>query len=135
MNTTSKQRKPNTLAATIVWTASVLMALALSVSVQARAQDATRNHSAQSQETVTPKTAQEHRDIAKQYQEKADAYRKEAETHKKMLEEYSKTVARNPKDTGENAYIKKMRVHCQKYVRAAESLAQEADEMAKYHLM
>jgi hypothetical protein len=26
-----------------------------------------------------------------------------------------------------------MRLHCEKYVRAAEVLAQEADEMAKFH--
>jgi hypothetical protein len=52
-----------------------------------------------------------------------------------MLTDYSKTVARNPKDTGENAYIKKMRLHCEKYINAAEGLAQEADEMAKYHTM
>ncbi len=55
--------------------------------------------------------------------------------HKKMLADYSKTVARNPKDTGESGYIKKMRLHCEKYSKAAEALAQEADEMAKFHTM
>jgi hypothetical protein len=82
-----------------------------------------------------PQTTQEHRERAEQYQKKAAEYRKEAEAHKKMLADYSKTVARNPKDTGENAYIKKMRLHCEKYIKAAEALAQEADEMAKYHTM
>ena len=38
-----------------------------------------------------------------------------------MLADYSKTVARNLKDTGENAYIKKMRLHCEKYINAAEA--------------
>jgi hypothetical protein len=40
-----------------------------------------------------------------------------------MLTKYSKTVARNPKDTNESGYIKKMRLHCEKYGRAAEALA------------
>ncbi|MBL8208882.1 MAG: hypothetical protein JNM09_31985, partial [Blastocatellia bacterium] len=45
------------------------------------------------------------------------------------------TVAKNPKDSTENPYIKKMRLHCEKYSKAAEALAQEADEMAKFHTM
>ena len=44
-------------------------------------------------------------------------------------------MARNPKDTGENPYVKKMRLHCEKYINASENLAREADEMAKYHEM
>lgn len=88
-----------------------------------------------SQEMKSPQTAQEHRERAEQYQKKAAEYRQEVEAHRKMLSDYSKTVARTPKDPGENAYIKKMRLHCTKYIRAAEELAREADEMAKYHLM
>jgi hypothetical protein len=86
-------------------------------------------------EMKAPQTAQEHRDRAEQYRKKAAEYRVEAESHKKMLADYSKGVAKNPKDTGENAYIKKMRLHCEKYINAAENLAREADEMAKYHEM
>jgi hypothetical protein len=52
-----------------------------------------------------------------------------------MLADYSKTVAKSPKETGENAYIRKMRLHCEKYSKAAEALAVEAEEMAKFHTM
>lgn len=99
------------------------------------AQATKHDHSAHAQEMKAPQTAQEHRARAEEYQKKAEEYRKEAEAHKKMLVAYSKTVARNPKDTGENAYIKKMRLHCEKYSRAADALAREAEEMAKFHTM
>ncbi|MBL8202708.1 MAG: hypothetical protein JNM09_00660 [Blastocatellia bacterium] len=101
------------------------------LSVLAVAQD----HHDHGQEMKAPQTAQEHRARAEQYQKKAEEYRKEAAAHKKMLADYSKTVARNPKDTGESGYIKKMRLHCQKYSRAAEALAEEAEDMAKFHTM
>jgi hypothetical protein len=89
----------------------------------------------QGQEMKAPQTAQEHRARAEEYEKKAAEYRSEAAAHQKMLKDYSKTVARNPKDTGENAYIRKMRLHCEKYIKAAEALAVEAEEMAKYHKM
>jgi hypothetical protein len=87
------------------------------------------------QEMKAPQTAQEHRERAEYYKKKAAEYRAEADSHKKMLAEYSKGVAKSPKDTGENPYIKKMRLHCDKYIQAAENLAREADEMARYHEM
>jgi len=87
------------------------------------------------QEMKSPQTAQEHRDRAEYYKKKAAEYRAEAESHKKMQADYSKGVAKNPKDTAENPYVKKMRLHCEKYAGAAENLAREADEMAKFHEM
>jgi hypothetical protein len=90
------------------------------------------NHS---QEMKAPQTAQEHGARAEHYQKQAEEYRKEAEAHRKMLADYSKTVARNPKDTIESRYIKKMRIHCQKFSKAAEALALEAEEMAKFHTL
>ena len=113
--------------------ACALLALAIAIPVPTLARDASRHYSAQ--EMKAPQTAQEHRERAEYYQKKAAEYRKDAEAHKKMLADYGKTVAKNPKDIGENAYIKKMRLHCEKYIKAAEALAQEADEMAKYHTM
>ena len=86
------------------------------------------------QEMKLPQTAGQHREIAEEYQKKAATYRKEAEAHRGMLSQYTKTVAQNPKDSGENSYIRKMRLHCEKFIKAAESLALEAEEMAKYHL-
>ena len=138
MNTTSKQSSRNAVAATIkTLAAGALLMLAASFSITASAQDAKQDHSGHvmGQDMKMPHTAQEHREHAEQYQKKAAEYRKEAEAHKKMLADYSKTVARNPKDTGESGYIKKMRIHCEKYSKAAEALAQEADDMAKFHTM
>jgi hypothetical protein len=86
-----------------------------------------------SQEMKIPQTPQDHRELADRYQKKAAEYRQEIEMHKKMLAEFSKKVAKNPKDTGENPYIRKMRLLCEKYISAAEGLAREADEMAKFH--
>lgn len=94
-----------------------------------------QDHHDHGQEMKAPQTAQEHRARAEEYQKKAAEYRQEAAAHRKMLADYSKTVAKNPKDTSENAYIKKMRLHCEKYGKAADALAQEAEEMAKYHTM
>ncbi len=138
MNTTSKQVSRNAVAATIkALAAGVLLMLVASLSTSALAQEAKQYHSGHvmGQEMKMPHTAQEHREHAEHYQKKAAEYRKEAETHRKMLADYSKTVARNPKDTGESGYIKKMRLHCAKYSKAAEALAQEAEEMAKFHTM
>lgn len=136
MNTIIRQTiRRSTATAIRTLTAGALLALAIALTGPSLAQGAKQDHSAHAQEMKAPQTAQEHRERAEQYQKKAAEYRKEAEAHKKMLADYSKSVARNPKDTGENAYIKKMRLHCEKYIKAAEALAQEADEMAKYHTM
>ena len=126
--------KTNTTTMRLLISAVALILIA-GLSILGMAQDAKQGHSAHAQEMKAPQTAQEHRERAEQYQKKAAEYRKEAEAHKKMLADYSKTVARNPKDTGENAHIRKMRLHCEKYINAAEALAQEADEMTKYHTM
>ena len=138
MNTTSKQISRNAVAATIrtLITGTLLM-LAASFSITALAQDVKQDHSGHvmGQDMKMPHTAQEHREHAEQYQKKAAEYRKEAEAHKKMLADYSKRVARNPKDTGESGYIKKMRLHCERYGKAADALALEAEEMAKFHTM
>lgn len=138
MNTTSKQISRNTIAAPIkTLVAGTLLMLAASFSITVLAQDVKQDHSGHvmGQDMKMPHTAQEHREHAEQYQKKAAEYRKEAEAHKKMLADYSKTVARNPKDTGESGYIKKMRLHCERYGKAADALALEAEEMAKFHTM
>ena len=117
---------------------ALTLMLTASFSILGMVHEAKQDHSGHAmmgQEMKAPHTAQEHREHAEQYQKKAAEYRKEAETHRKMLADYSKTVAKNPKDTNENAYIRKMRLHCQKFSKAAEALALEADEMAKFHTM
>ena len=128
--------KTNTTTMWLLISAVALM-LTAGLSIWGMAQDAKQDHSghAMGQEMKVPQTAQEHRERAEEYRKKAAEYRKEAEAHRKMLTDYSKTVAKNPKDSTENPYIKKMRLHCEKYIKAAEALAREADEMAKFHTM
>lgn len=124
---------------TTMWLLISVVSLMLTVTLPmlSLARGSKQDHSdhAAGQEMKVPQTAQEHRERAEYYQKKAAEYRQDAEAHKKMLADYSKEVARNPKETSENPYLKKMRLHCDKYVKAAEDLATEADEMAKYHSM
>jgi hypothetical protein len=122
-------------------TTARLLAGALTLSLAAAAPalslgaGAAQDHTspAPAQGVKIPQTAGDHYELAESYRKKAVGYREEAEAHKKMLAEYSRRVAKNPKDPGENPYVRKMRLHCEKYFRAAEALAREADEMAKFH--
>jgi hypothetical protein len=127
------QRNSKTTTWLIVSALSLLLAFA--APIMSRAQESKQDHSghAQEQEVKIPQTVQDHLDLAEHYRKNAAEYRQEIEIHKKMLAEYSKGVARNPKDTVENPYIRKMRLHCEKYIGVAEGLAREADEVAKFH--
>lgn len=122
---------------TTIWLLSSTLSLLLFVAFPtlSRGQEKKQDHSdhAAGQEMKIPQTPRDHRELAERYQKKAAEYRQEIEMHKKMLADFSKTVARNPKDTGENPYIRKMRLHCEKYIKATASAAQEAEEMAKFH--
>jgi hypothetical protein len=136
MNTRNEQTNCKTTFTKIkALTAGMLLALAVSLPASSLAQAKPDHSGHQGHEMKAPQTAQEHRARAKEYREKAEAQRQDAETHKQMLADYSKGVAKNPKDTGENPYVKKMRLHCQKYIKAAEALAYETEEMAKFHEM
>jgi len=117
-------------------TIATLFFLALAgLNITTQAQDKHKDHHQAGSEAKVPETAADHKARAEAYLKKAAEYRQEAKAHNKMATDYSKTVARNPKDTNENAYIKKMRLHCERYARNAETLAVEAEEMAKYHNM
>ena len=115
------------LAITILLTLTAV-ASAQSVAVQ-------QDHAGQAamQEMKVPQTADDHRKHAEHYQQKAMEFRADVAAHKKMLAEYSKRIVQNSKTTLENPYLKKMRLHCEKYIRAAEAMALEAEEMAKFH--
>lgn len=84
------------------------------------------------QEMKVPETAKDHQEMAEHYQKVATQTREDIEMHKKMLADFDQTVAKNPK-SGENPYSKKMRLHCDRYIKAAEGLAAEADASAKFH--
>lgn len=81
-----------------------------------------------------PNTPQDHLALAEEYRKKAAAYRAEAEMHRQMLEEYKKGVATGPAGKApENPYLKKMKAHCEGYIKKAEEMAKDADGFAQYH--
>lgn len=125
----------NNRATTRLLGGALALLLAIAVSVSSLAEEAAQDHSgyASGQEVKIPQTAKDHYELAERYQKKAAEYRAEIDMHKKMLTEYSKGVAKNPKDTNETPYIKKMRLYCEKYISAKENLEREAAEMTKFH--
>ena len=84
------------------------------------------------QEMKVPETAKDHCEMAQHYQKVAAQTREDIEMHKKMLADFNQSAVKNPK-TGENPYSKKMRLHCEKYIKASEGLAAEADASATFH--
>ena len=82
-----------------------------------------------------PETAEDHYEMAEHYQKIEAQTRQEIEMHKKMLTEFSQGMARSSKDRNENPYLKNMRLHCEKYIKAAETLAREAAESAQFHTL
>jgi hypothetical protein len=83
---------------------------------------------------IVPDTPDEHLAKAESYRAKAIAYRKEAAEHRKMLADYKRQSPPTGK-FGESPYVKKMRVHCEKYIAEAEALAAEAEKLAEYHTL
>ncbi len=71
--------------------------------------------------------------MAESYRKKAAAYREEAAFHRKMFADYKARVAAIPKSSMENPYIRKMREHCEVFIKDAERLAVDADKFAEYH--
>jgi hypothetical protein len=109
--------------------AAMTLLLAITVPVFAQGQ------SDSTHEMKVPETAKDHHEMAEHYQKIETQTSQEIEMHKKMLAEFSKGVAKSPKDRNENPYIKNMRLHCEKYIKAAETLAGEAAESAKFHTL
>ena len=119
---------------TITTTARLLLAamtvfLATTVPVFAQEAQSDSTHGMK-----VPQTAQDHYAMAEHYQKVAVQTREDIEMHKKMLADFVATATKNPK-SGENPYAKAMRLHCEKYIKAAEGLAAEADASAKFHTM
>ena len=135
MDTPSKQgmRKAVTTTINTLAASALLLLAAGTLSAPLLAQD--NSDRIVEPEMKLPQTPQEHRARAERYRIKAAGYRQEAMAHRNMLVKYSQGVARSPKEISENPYIKRMRLHCEKYIAAAEGLAREADEMMKFHLM
>lgn len=89
---------------------------------------------AEKKETVKlPETPQEHLAMSEEYKKKAVTYREEAAFHRKMLADYKAQVRPDPRQAFENPYVKKMRIHCEAYIKDAEALAADAEKFADFH--
>jgi hypothetical protein len=86
---------------------------------------------------MAPDTQSEHVALADGYRKKAASYREDAATHRLMLAMYKKqtSVPTDAKTVSENPWIKKMRVHCESYIRDADKLAADSDKFAEFHTM
>jgi hypothetical protein len=109
------------------------MTLLVAITVPAFAQGPEQGNSAR--EIKVPVTAKDHYEMAEYYRKIEAQARQEVEMHKKMLAEFSKGVAKSSKSPTENPYIKNMRLHCEKYIKATETLADEAAESAEFHTL
>lgn len=121
-------------------TLSVGSVLAFGLLSPAVAQTTSKEAAAKTETTDTvklPDTPKEHLALADAYRRKAAAYREDATTHRQMLETYKKQVGTpaDAKTGGEHGWIKKMRVHCEGYIRDAEALAASAEKFAEFHTM
>jgi hypothetical protein len=114
-------------------TLSVGSLLALGLSIPAMAQ----TKAATDAPAHVSETPSEHQALAEGYRKKAATYREEATTHRQMLESYKKQVTNPPdvKSGRENTWVKKMRLHCEEYIRDADKLATDADKFADFHRM
>jgi hypothetical protein len=110
------------------------LALLLAIGMTAVLQVKSAAQDQPSQEMKVPETAKDHYEMAEHYQKVAAQTREDIEMHKKMLADFRKAATENPK-AGENPHTKAMRLHCEKYIRAAEALAAEADASGKFHTM
>ncbi len=79
-----------------------------------------------------PRTAEEHRAMAESYRLKAIAYEQEAQTHRLICEEY-KFKGFMPMQPMSGHSMKQVQERCERYVRDATDLAENARELAEYH--
>lgn len=109
------------------------MTLLLAITVPAFTRGAQQDQPSHEMKAMkVPETATDHQEMAEHYQKQAAELREDIGMHKQMLTEFNKGVATNPKSS-ENPYSKTMRLHCEKYIKAAEGLEQEAVLSAKFH--
>jgi uncharacterized protein YlxW (UPF0749 family) len=117
---------------TQILTGAMALLLAIGMAVVLPSKSSAEDQSSDKMEMKVPQTAMDHSAMAEHYQKKAAEYRADIEAHKAMLAEYKKGAVENPK-MGENPHVKAERLHCEKYIKAAEALAAEAAESAKFH--
>jgi uncharacterized protein YlxW (UPF0749 family) len=118
--------KHNGTRAFLLGSISILLLMIVSVPAPGAQQDQSGH------QMKVPETARDHRGLAEHYQKQAAELRAEIKSHERMLTEFNKGVAKDSK-SGENPYTRQMRLHCEKYIKAAENLEQEAVESARFH--
>jgi hypothetical protein len=121
-------------AATLIAGGLLILGLAAPSAAQTTSKDTSAKSEAASAVKV-PETAQEHLAVADTYRQKAATFRSDAASHRQMLDAYKKQVAvpTDHKAAVENPWVKKMRSHCESYIRAAESMASEAETLSEFH--
>lgn len=110
----------------------VAMTLLLAFATPVFAQETT--HEGSSHEMKVPESAKDHSEMAEHYEKVAAQTREDIEAHKKMLADFTRTAISSPK-AGENPHRRTMRLHCERYIKAAEGLVAEADASAKFHTL
>lgn len=100
----------------------------------------TPKEAAKTETTATvhaPETSKDHLALADAYRKTTATYREDAAMHRQMLAAYTKKVAVPTDGRGgsENPWIKKMRVHCEGYIRDADKLAGDSEKFAEFHTM
>jgi polysaccharide pyruvyl transferase WcaK-like protein len=113
---------------------TALLAVVFSVSVSAADQEKKSEMKPETIVMMVAKTAADHQAKADYYKKKAAEYRAEADMHRAMLAEYKKN-SYQPKSSLEAGDIKKMRLHCEKFIHSADAMARDAEELAKYHTL
>ena len=130
LENTAKKSRPTTQ----ILTGALALLLAIGTTAVLQGKSAAQDQPTQKVGMKVPETAKDHYEMAEHYQKIEAQTREEIERHKKMLAEFKKTATENPK-AGENPHVKDERLHCEKYIKAAEALAAEATESAKFHTL
>lgn len=115
----------------IVWTAlAVAFVFASAVAVCA----ARETGSQELPKVKIPKTATEHRAMAENYRLKAIANEQDAQTHRLMCEEYKFEVSVPQDSKTVRPSLAQAQKRCERYVVYTTGLAQNARELARYHV-
>lgn len=120
-----------------VWVVAAALSTSAGVTLGSPVQGASAVEE-QQMAVATPQTAQEHLARAATYKEKAAQSRKEAEEHRKMFADYDKKQGSpllKSKMGRDEPWVAKMRQHCNTYIKAAETMAAEAERFAEFHRM
>jgi len=119
---------------TQILTGAMALLLAIGMAVVLQSKSSAEGQSSDKMEMKVPQTAMDHSAMAEHYKKVEAEAREDIAAHEKMLAEFKKGAVGNTK-MGENPHVKEERLHCEKYIKAAEAFAAEAAESAKFHAL